>query len=60
MTTDTIELILSKVAGDHARVRQMDRLGLKKASLVAAASRRGLPTTGTRSTIAYRLARSTS
>jgi hypothetical protein len=55
--TDTVQLVLDKVQGDHARVRYMDRLGLRKADLVEAADRRGLATTGTRSAIAYRLAR---
>ena len=55
--TDTIALILSKISDAHARVRYMDRLGLKKGDLVTAAAARGLSTVGTRSAIAYRIAR---
>jgi len=57
MHTDTVAMINAKISDVHARVRFMDRLGMKKAELLAAAAARGLDTTGTRSTLAHRLAR---
>lgn len=55
--TDTVAHILAKTTDPNARVRMMDRLGMRKADLVSAATRRGLATDGTRSNIAYRIAR---
>lgn len=52
-----VETILVKIADVHDRVRMMDSLKLKKAHLAAVADAMGLDATGTRSAIAYRIAR---
>ncbi len=55
--TDTVLTVCKKTTVDHARVRWFDILGLKKGDLLTAARELGVVTNGTRSAVAYRIAR---
>ncbi len=56
--TATIQMVADRTNNDHARVNWFDRLGLKKAELVAYCQKHGLDHRGTRSALCYRIARS--